>query len=86
MKGKNCEVKIDGLKEKKRFGKVVAGPIGTELLEKWKYVCTFGNMIKESAEAVPLRGRFPRRERRKYFHKILCDDAFEETTIELSIQ
>lgn len=37
---------------KKKFRKVVAGPIGTEWLQEWKYVCTFGNTIKGGAEAL----------------------------------
>ena len=36
----------------------MAGPIGTERLQEWKYVCTFGNTIKEGAEAAPLKRRF----------------------------
>lgn len=58
--------------------------VGIEQFDKWKYICTImrlkggreGAKQKEENET-RVKKRNPRR-RRKYFHKIRGDDAFEE--------
>lgn len=52
MENERKEIERERQRKKKKFRKVVAGPIGTEQLQEWKYVCTFGNTIKGGAEAL----------------------------------